>query len=219
MNWPFLAVVFSGWLYIDAIYRGPVWQRWVFKPVTLVLLLLWVWQAPEAGTHTYLIFLALALSLVGDAIQALTKERLLLVVGAYFACNLLYTISFAIPLNFSFHFPLLLGLLVVGGIVLALIWTNLQEMNWPVLTYYCVTILMVWAAGERYLSLNSSANFSLMIGSVLLWISASLWLINLYRFSMKAADGVVAVFYFLGHFMIVRSLHLINGIDVIIPSA
>ena len=40
MSWPFLAVFFSGWLFVDASYRGPRWQRWVFKPVTLLLLLL-----------------------------------------------------------------------------------------------------------------------------------------------------------------------------------
>ena len=49
MSWPFLAVLFSGWLYIDAAYRGPNWQRWLFRPITLLLLLLWAWQVPEIG--------------------------------------------------------------------------------------------------------------------------------------------------------------------------
>ncbi|MFG7714559.1 hypothetical protein ACG0T9_19935, partial [Klebsiella pneumoniae] len=42
----FVAVSFSAWLYVDASYRGPAWRRWVFKPVTLILLLLLAWQAP-----------------------------------------------------------------------------------------------------------------------------------------------------------------------------
>jgi len=46
MLWSFIAVCLSGWLYVDASYRGPTWQRWVFKPVTLLLLLLLAWQAP-----------------------------------------------------------------------------------------------------------------------------------------------------------------------------
>ncbi|MBN9931446.1 hypothetical protein HZD82_24610, partial [Pantoea agglomerans] len=40
-----LAVLFSGWLYVDATYRGPQWQRWLFKPVTLLLLVGLAWQA------------------------------------------------------------------------------------------------------------------------------------------------------------------------------
>lgn len=46
MLWSFIAVCFSAWLYVDASYRGPAWRRWVFKPVTLILLLLLAWQAP-----------------------------------------------------------------------------------------------------------------------------------------------------------------------------
>lgn len=41
MLWSFMTVVFSGWLYVDASYRGPVWQRWLFQPITLLLALAW----------------------------------------------------------------------------------------------------------------------------------------------------------------------------------
>ena len=46
MLWSFIAVCLSAWLSVDASYRGPTWQRWVFKPLTLLLLLLLAWQAP-----------------------------------------------------------------------------------------------------------------------------------------------------------------------------
>ena len=39
MLWSFIAVCLSAWLSVDASYRGPTWQRWVFKPLTLLLLL------------------------------------------------------------------------------------------------------------------------------------------------------------------------------------
>ena len=57
MSWAFLAVLFSGWLFVDASYRGPRWQRWVFKPVTLLLLLLLAWSAPNIQASGYLILL------------------------------------------------------------------------------------------------------------------------------------------------------------------
>ena len=47
MLWSFIAVCFSAWLYVDASYRGPAWQRWLFKPVTLLLLLLLAWRSEE----------------------------------------------------------------------------------------------------------------------------------------------------------------------------
>lgn len=31
MLWSFIAVCLSAWLYVDASYRGPAWQRWVLS--------------------------------------------------------------------------------------------------------------------------------------------------------------------------------------------
>ena len=84
MSWPFLAVFFSGWLFVDASYRGPRWQRWVFKPVTLLLLLLLAWQAPVLSAAGYLIVLGLLATLIGDALLLLPRERVLYAIGAPF---------------------------------------------------------------------------------------------------------------------------------------
>ena len=55
MLWSFIAVCLSAWLSVDASYRGPTWQRWVFKPLTLLLLLLLAWQAPMFDAISYLV--------------------------------------------------------------------------------------------------------------------------------------------------------------------
>lgn len=68
MLWSFIAVCFSAWLYVDASYRGPAWQRWLFKPVTLLLLLLLAWQAPMFNAISYLVLAGLCASLIGDAL-------------------------------------------------------------------------------------------------------------------------------------------------------
>ena len=95
MSWAFLAVLFSGWLFVDASYRGPRWQRWVFKPVTLLLLLLLAWSAPNIQASGYLILLGLLATLAADALLLLPRERVLYAIGAFFLSHLLYTISFA----------------------------------------------------------------------------------------------------------------------------
>ena len=95
MIWSFLAVLFSGWLYVDASYRGPQWQRWVFKPVTMLLLLAWAWQAPVLATTDYLILLGVLATLVGDALTLLPTKRMLYAIGAFFLSHLLYTLYFA----------------------------------------------------------------------------------------------------------------------------
>ncbi|HEI6730476.1 TPA: lysoplasmalogenase [Yersinia enterocolitica] len=205
MSWPFLAVFFSGWLFVDATYRGP---RWVFKPVTLLLLLLLAWQAPILGPAGYLIVLGLLATLVADALLLLPSERLLYALGAFFLSHLLYTISFASQMTFTLFWPLPLVLIIVGALLLATIWTRLDEMRWPVVAFVGMTLLMVWMAGEQYFARSTDMSFSLLTGTVLLLVSHTIWLLNRYRFSFRASDAIVAGCYFVGHFLIVRSLYL-----------
>lgn len=102
MLWSFIAVCFSAWLFVDASYRGPTWQRWVFKPVTLILLLLLAWQAPMFNAISYLVLAGLCASLLGDALTLLPRQRVMYAVGAFFPSHLLYTIWFASQMTMSF---------------------------------------------------------------------------------------------------------------------
>jgi len=208
MSWPFLAVFFSGWLYVDASYRGPRWQRWLFKPVTLLLLLLLAWQAPELNVYSYLILLGLAATLVADGLLLLPEERFLYAIGAFFLSHLLYTLSFASQMTLTFFWPLPLALIVVGVLLLALIWSRLAELRWAVSTYIAMTLLMVWMAGEQYFARSTDLAFSLLCGTVLLLLGNIIWLTSHYRFKFSAADALIAACYFGGHFLIVRSLYL-----------
>lgn len=122
----------------------------VFKPVTLLLLLLLAWQAPMFDAISYLVLAGLCASLVGDALTLLPRQRLLYAVGAFFLSHLLYTIYFASQMTLSFFWPLPLALLIVGALLIAVIWTRLEELRWPVCTFIAMTLVMVWLAGELW---------------------------------------------------------------------
>ncbi len=208
MLWSFLAVLFSGWLYVDASYRGPQWQRWVFKPVTLLLLLGWAWQAPTFHATDYLILLGLLATLIGDALTLLPRQQLLYAIGAFFLSHLLYTISFAGNMTLSFFWPIPLVLLLVGLLLIATVWTRLDTLRWPVCTFIGMTLVMVWAAAEQYYSRPVDYSFSLMIGASLLLLANIVWFFSHYRRRFTSDSAIVAACYFAGHFMIVRSLYL-----------
>ena len=148
MLWSFIAVCLSAWLSVDASYRGPTWQRWVFKPLTLLLLLLLAWQAPMFDAISYLVLAGLCASLLGDALTLLPRQRLMYAIGAFFLSHLLYTIYFASQMTLSFFWPLPLVLLVLGALLLAIIWTRLEEYRWPICTFIGMTLVMVWLAGN-----------------------------------------------------------------------
>ncbi|PHM74467.1 lysoplasmalogenase [Xenorhabdus kozodoii] len=208
MSWPFLAVFFSGWLYIDAAYRGTHWQQWVFRPVTMLLLLLWAWQAPNFELSSYLIIAGLLTALLSDTLRMLPSKYSLFSFIALFLSYLLYTISFALQMDFSFFFPIPLILLVVGGVVILTVWTRLDNTRWRVVDSFVMALVMVWVAGEHYFSLGNDSRFSVMAGAILLLLAHSINLIDRYRFSFKSSKAIVAACSFIGHFLIIRSLFL-----------
>ncbi|WP_314419851.1 lysoplasmalogenase [Pseudescherichia vulneris] len=208
MLWSFIAVCFSAWLYVDASYRGSAWQRWVFKPVTLLLLLLLAWQAPMFNAVSYLVLAGLCATLVGDALTLLPRQQLLYAIGAFFLAHLLYTIYFASQMTLSFFWPLPLALLVIGVLLIATIWTRLEELRWPICTFIAMTLVMVWLAGELWFFRPTSPALSAFVGAVLLLLSNIVWLGSHYRRRFKADSAIVSACYFAGHFLIVRSLYI-----------
>lgn len=208
MLWSFIAVCFSAWLYVDASYRGPTWQRWVFKPVTLLLLLILAWQAPMFSATGYLILAGLCASLVGDALTMLSRERMLYATGAFFLSHLLYTIYFASQMTLSFFWPLPLVLLVIGALLVATIWTRLETLRWAVCTFVGMTLVMVWLAGELWFFRPTAPALSAFVGAILLLLGNIVWLGSHYRRRFTADNAIAAACYFAGHFMIVRSLYI-----------
>ena len=116
MNWPFIAVLFSGWLYIDAAYRGPNWQRWVFRPVTLLLLLLWAWSGDYGlDISGYLVCVGLLVAIVSDTIRLVADNKIDLSLYTSAVFYLLYALSFALLNNFTFYIPLMIAVPVIAG--------------------------------------------------------------------------------------------------------
>lgn len=208
ISWPFLAVLFSGWLYIDAAYRGPQWQCWLFRPVTLLLLVFWAWSADITDASGYLIMAGLFVMLMADGWQMLSSERLLPAIFLLSLSFLLYTISFAMQMNFTFYLPLLAILLILSVIVLIIIWTPVGSLRAPAIFLLSMSFIMAWVAGEQYFGLAREHNFSIMIGAFLLFIANSVWLIANFRYPFKASKATITACYFIGQFLIVRSLYL-----------
>lgn len=193
---------------MDAAYRGPEWQRWLFRPITLILLLLWGWNADFLTTQGYLILAALAVSLLADIMRMVSSERLLISVALLFISYLLYTISFGMQLDFSLYLPWLPVPLIIAAITLILIWSKLAELQALVFALLIMSMIMAWVAGDQFFGLGRDYNFSIMVGAFLLFISNCIWLIARFRFPFKASKAIVAALYFLGQFFIIRAIYL-----------
>ena len=104
--------------------------------------------------------------------------------------------------------PLPLVLLVFGALLMAVIWSRLEEMKMPVLTFIGMTLVMVWLAGELWFARPTNTALSGFAGAALLLLSNAVWLVSHYRRRFRADNAIAAAFYFAGHFLIVRALYL-----------
>ena len=157
---------------------------------------------------SYLVLAGLCASLVGDALTLLPRQRVMYAVGAFFLSHLLYTIWFASQLTLSFFWPLPLVLLILGALLLAIIWTRLEEMRMPVFTFIAMTLVMVWLAGELWFARPTDTALSGFAGAASLLLGNAVWLISHYRRRFRADNAISSAFYFAGHFLIVRALYL-----------
>ncbi|HDH9217709.1 TPA: lysoplasmalogenase, partial [Escherichia coli] len=182
--------------------------RWLFRPITLLLLLLWAWQVPEHSINSYLIVAALLATLISDLLRIFEGKYLLPSIALVFLSYILYLVSFAIPLQISFYLPLLGFVIIFAIVILAIVWTKLDKLAIPATLTLLAALAMFWVAGEKFFFLSNDYNLSIMIGSFLLVVAYSVWLINRFRFSFSASKGLVSACYFIGHFFIVRALFL-----------
>lgn len=79
-------------------------------------------------------------------------------------------------MTLSFFWPLPLVLLVLGALLLAIIWTRLEEYRWPICTFIGMTLVMVWLAGELWFFRPTAPALSAFVGASLLFISNFVWL-------------------------------------------
>ena len=111
-------------------------------------------------------------------------------------------------MTMSFFWPLPLVLLVIGALLLAVIWSRLEDLRMPVFTFIGMTLVMVWLAGELWFFRPTDTAFSGFAGATFLLLSNIVWLISHYRRRFRADNAIAAAFYFAGHFLIVRALYL-----------
>ncbi|WP_338149932.1 lysoplasmalogenase family protein, partial [Xenorhabdus bovienii] len=80
-------------------------------------------------------------ALLSDAIRMLPSKYLLFSFITLFLSYLLYTISFALHMGFSFFFPLPLILLAVGIADILVVWTRLDNMRWRIIDSFIMALL------------------------------------------------------------------------------
>lgn len=204
--WVWLAIALSALLHITAAYHGPRWQFYVFKPFTLLLLLVVAWPAGDGGVYHLAILVGLVLSIVGDIFLMWPKDRFIPGLVAFALAHVSYSAAFWSQLESQIVWWLPAMLAAAGVIVFLLLLPSLGKMLIPVAIYIAVISQMAWAAGEFWLTTSTTPALLAFAGAAIFMFSDLCLAIDRFRGPFRSATTMIMSSYFLAQSLFVATL-------------
>jgi uncharacterized membrane protein YhhN len=195
-------------------YTGVRWLVYVAKPAATLSVLALALLGPLAVSPRYraLVAAGLVASLAGDIWLMLPGDRFVPGLASFLVAHLLYIAAFA-GAGGGWRGPgTALGVAVVAGAILALLWPGLGALKGPVVAYVVVIAAMAWQAiarwrrvvGERAES-GASAAFA-AAGAVAFLASDASLAIRRFVADFPAGPVVVLATYWFAQYLIARSV-------------
>ncbi len=207
--WLTLMAIVSAIFHLRAEYLGPDWQIYVFKPLTMVIILLIAVRVekPISSLYKRWITAALGLSLIGDVLLMLPADLFLPGLVVFLLAQVVYVAAFWLdsphergpkgaPIPYVFY----------GVIVFSLLLPGLNGMQIPVLFYVVVICLMGWLAFRRWWMLRNAAALLAAVGAACFIFSDTALAVNRFLQSFEAAPALVLISYYAAQWLLARSV-------------
>jgi uncharacterized membrane protein YhhN len=202
-----ILVLVSAILTIRAEYRGPRRRVYLFKPLTVVLIILIAWQAkfPASPFYRYLVVAGLLCSLAGDVFLMLPRDRFVEGLLSFLVAHLFYIAAFTYDGGRVLNVWAAVPLLAYGGLMLGLLWMRLGRMRVPVVIYVLAILLMAWQASNRWLATGEAGSLLALFGALLFVASDSMLAWDRFRGRFRNAHALVLGTYFAAQLLIALS--------------
>ena len=203
-----LLAILSASLHIRAEYVSPRYHVYLFKPLTMVFILLIAVPGgkPEFSRYKFAIMVGLLFSLAGDVFLMLPSDRFLAALVSFLIAHLFYIAAFTSGTGFGFSWRSLVPCAIYGIVMFSILVPHLGKMKWPVVVYMVVILVMAWQAWERWSQTGQSAALLAFLGAVLFVISDSALAVNRFRGRYKSAPALILSTYFAAQWLIARSV-------------
>lgn len=200
-----LGVFVSGILAIWYGYRQPQGGYYIFKPLTMVLIIL----IPSLGGEGFspykaLIMGGLFFSLLGDVFLMLPDDRFLAGLTSFLVAHLFYIAGFLID-HGAIAYWTILPLFVLTALIAWVLKDNLGKMKIPVYFYISVIGSMAWLAWSRWISGGGVDHLLAFIGAALFLSSDLILALNRFKVAFKGARALDLLTYYTGQWLIALS--------------
>jgi uncharacterized membrane protein YhhN len=209
IGWLTLIIISTAMVHIRAEYLGPEWQIYVFKPLTMVYILMMAYlvKKPTSMRYRRWVMVALGLSLVGDVLLMLPVDLFLPGLVVFLLAQVVYVAAFWIdsPRERGPNWAPI-PYVLYGVIVFSLLLPGLDDMQIPVLVYIVVICLMGWLALRRWRMLRNTPALLAAIGALFFLLSDTALAVNRFMQAFEAAPAVVLVTYYIAQYLLARSI-------------
>jgi len=197
-----------GVLAIRADYKGPRLLVYLFRPMTMIIIISLVL---EAGTHAppyyrFAIAAGLIISLAGDVFMMLRKKRFLEGLICFLVAHVCYTSAFLSGIRLEFSSWPSVPLLIWAALVVFILYPHLGKMRIPVIIYALVILTMARAGLERSIQLPGTAGLAAATGSVLFVFSDSVLAFDRFVKPFRSAQAFILSTYFAAQWLIALSV-------------
>lgn len=195
----------SAAIHIHAEYRGPRRNIYIFKPLT-VLLIITIALQPEPSVYRYMILAGLLFSLAGDIFLMLPSDRFVSGLVSFLIAHIFYIAAFTFDGARRPSLLTALPLLLYGGFMLRLLLPTLGRMKLPVIIYMLAILLMVWQAWNRCVNSDVAGSGQAFAGASLFAASDSILALNRFRKPFRSARLLILTSYFAAQWLIALSI-------------
>ena len=188
-------------------YQGPDILIYIFKPLTMVLIITMAVLAkePPSRKYKYLIIAGLLFSLMGDIFLMLPVDLFIAGLLSFLVAQLIYTYAFRTGRPLRFKFLAMLPFAVYGVIIYLILLPGLSGMALPVAVYVIVILTMAWQAWDQWDDKRARWSLLAFIGAVLFVISDSILALNKFGEPFLAARALTLTTYFSAQWLISNS--------------
>ena len=209
-----IGILISGILTIWFGYRQPQGKFYIFKPLTMILIILILVLGGEGfSLFKTLILAGLLFSLLGDILLMIPGDRFLAGLAAFFIAHIFYVSGFWIGQGALVLWPVL-PMLGLAGLIGWILKDDLGKMKIPALAYMGLISSMVWLAWSRWISGGQLDHLLAFCGAVLFLISDLILAVNRFKVEFKAARALDLLTYYAGQWLIALSLIGMEGLGL-----
>ncbi len=202
-----ILAVISAFIHMWAEYQGPPILIYIFKPLTMVFIILIavLSKTPPNSRYRVVIIAGLLFSLVGDILLMLPVDLFIAGLISFLIAQLIYTYAFRSGRPWRFKYLAMLLFVIYGVLVYAILLPGLNGMAVPVAAYVVVILVMAWQAWDQWDQLRSRWARLAFIGALFFVASDSILALNKFGEPFTAARALTLSTYYSAQWLIANS--------------